>query len=227
MFDKIYVLSLRKDKERRNKISQRLSHTNLDYEFFDAYDGSLYNHLWKKLNNRHFSNANYVACTLSHLAIYQDALNKGFNKILILEDDVIPHSNLNFINQLNLPKEYDLLYFGFIPLTDDCTYWNYNVFNDRFLDRNIFRAKNLWGLFAYSPSSQLMRELIEEYSESFPMELDRWFVQKIQKRNNSFGIVPQPFCHDITKSNNTGFIDDTSLNKSIDSRMASKDDYLI
>lgn len=223
----IYVPSLRKDIERRSKLTARFEKIDLDYQFFDAYDGSFFNHIWQKLDNPYFSNHYYVACTLTHLAIYKDSLNKGYNKILILEDDVIPHSNFNFIYDINLPQDYDLLYFGFIPLTDDCAFWSYNIFNDRFIDRNIFVAKNLWGLFAYSPSMQIREEALQAYSDSFPMELDRWFVENVQKRDRSFGITPQPFCHDITVSNNTGFVDGTSLNKSIDQRFASESDYLI
>jgi GR25 family glycosyltransferase involved in LPS biosynthesis len=227
MFDKVYVLSLRKDKDRRQKVLNRLSQINLEFEFFDAYDGSLFNHIWQKLDNPIFTNANYVACALSHLAIYKDAINNNFSKILILEDDVIPHSNYNELITFNIPKEYDILYLGFIPLTDDCAFWSYNIFNDRFINNNIFRAKNLWGLYAYSPSIQIMQEALEKYSEGFPMELDRWFVEDVQKRQKSYGITPQPFCHDITHSNNTGYIDNTSLIKSIDSRFATINNYII
>lgn len=227
MFDKIYILSLRKDKDRRDKVSNRLAQINLEYEFFDAYDGSLFDHIWQKLDNPIFTNANYVACALSHLAIYKDAINNNYNKILILEDDVIPHIDYNNLINLNIPQEYDLLYLGFIPLTDDCVFWSYNIFNDRFIDNNIFKAKNLWGLYAYSPSIEIMQEAVEKYSAGFPMEIDRWFVEDVQKREKSYGITPQLFCHDITHSNNTGCIDNTSLTKSIDGRYATRDNYVL
>ena len=112
-------------------------------------------------------------------------------------------------------------------MTDDCVFWNYNVFSDRWIDGNIFKAKNLWGLYAYSPSTELMQEALDKYIDGFPMEIDRWFVEDVQKREKSYGISPQLFCHDITISNNTGGIDDTSLNKSIDARFATKDNYVI
>jgi GR25 family glycosyltransferase involved in LPS biosynthesis len=228
MFDKIYIISLRKDKERRKRVSERLLKIGIEYEFFDAYDGSLFNHIWTKLDNPIFTNPNYVACALSHLAVYKDAVENNYGKILILEDDVIPHIDYNnLITSLNIPDKYDLLYLGFIPLTDDLLYWNYNVINDRFIDRNIFYAKNLWGLYAYSPSTDLMKEAIEKYKVGFTMEIDRWFVEVVQKRELSYGICPQLFCHDITISNNTGDIDTTSLLKSIDGRFASQNNYLI
>lgn len=228
MFDKIYIISLRKDKERRKRVSERLKKVGIEYEIFDAYDGSLFNHIWTKLDNPIFTNPNYVACALSHLAVYKDAIENNYNKILILEDDVIPHINYHqLITTLNIPDKYDLLYLGFIPLTDDCLYWNYNVINGRFLDRNIFKAKNLWGLYAYSPSTDLMKEAIEKYKTGFPMELDRWFVEDVQKRGLAYGICPQLFCHDITYSNNTSNIDTSSLIKSIDGRFASQNNYLI
>jgi len=227
MFDKIYCLSLRKDKERRKKVSNRLNQIGLNYEFFDAYDGSLFHHIWQKLDNPIFTNQNYVACTLSHLAIYKDAIENGFNRILILEDDVIPHYGFNKLMIGNIPDNYDLLYLGFIPLSDDCVFWTYNIINDRFVKNNLFLAKNLWGLYAYSPSTEIMKEAIEKYSDGFPMELDRWFVEDVQRRERSYGITPQPFCHDISYSNNTGHVDGTSLTKSIDRRFATDENYII
>lgn len=229
MFDKIYVVSLRRDVERRKKVSDRLNAIGMPFDFFDAYDGRLFSHLWQKLDNPYFENPNYVACNLTHLAIYNDALNKGYKKILILEDDVVPHSNYNAIMDIiknQIPETYDLLYFGWIPLTDDKSYWDYNIINDRFVKQNILHSKNLWGLYAYSITEGLMREMVELYNKDFPMEIDRYFVS-ISENRLSYAIRPQLFAHDYGMSNNTGYIDDSTFHKSIDTRVANIEDYLI
>jgi len=228
-FDKIYVLSLKRNQDRRNLISSRLSEVGIDFEFFDACDGQVFKHLWIKLENPHFTTQNYVACSVSHLSIYNDALSRGFNRILILEDDVKPHKKIQELFNVfkeQIPNDYELLYLGWIPLTDDCSMWSYGVIDGRFYTPNLINSKNLWGLYAYSPSANLMREMIDLYNESFPMEIDRHFVNNIQQQRKSFAVWPQLFCHDILVSNNNGWVDYSSLKKSIDSRIANEDDYV-
>lgn len=227
--DKIYVISLRRDIERRKKCTERLNAINLPFEFFDAYDGQLFTKLWTKLDNPNFSNPNYLACNLTHLAVYNDALSKGYKKILVLEDDVVPHkayhAMMDIINK-QIPDEYDILHFGWIPLTDDCQYWNYNVIDNQFISQNIFKSKNLWGLYAYSITEFFMREMVELYNNEFPMEIDRFFVN-IYNDKKCFAIRPQMFAHDYGVSNNTGFVDNSTFNKSIDTRIAKIEDYYI
>lgn len=228
-FDKIYVLSLKRNIDRRILIAERLNKVGIDFEFFDACDGQVLNHLWKKLDNSHFTTQNYVACSISHLSIYNDAISRGFNRVLILEDDIKPHKDIqNLFNTFKsqIPEDYDLLYLGWIPLNDDCSMWTYEVINDRFISPNTFKSKNLWGLYAYSPSLSLMREMIQLYNETFPMEIDRFLVNKIQQERKSIAIWPQLICHDIMVSNNNGWVDDQSLRKSIDHRIASENDYV-
>lgn len=228
-FDKIYVLSLKRNTDRRDIIKYRLNQVGIDFEFFDACDGQVINHLWNKLDNPNFTTPNYVACSISHLSIYNDALARGFNRILILEDDVKPHKNIKDLFESwkkLIPENYDLLYLGWIPLTDDCSMWSYGVIDDRFLTNNTIHAKNLWGLYAYSPSTNLMREMLDLYNNSFPMEIDRYLVSQIQQQRNSIAFWPQLVCHDIMVSNNNGWVDHQSLKKSIDARVASENDYV-
>ena len=172
-FDKIYVLSLKRNTQRRQIVKDRLSKVGLDFEFFDACDGQVFDHIWKKLENPNFTTKNYVACQISHLQIYNDALSQGYKRILILEDDVKPHKDIvnifeNYKSQI--PDDYDLLYLGWIPLNDDCSMWDYSQINDRFITKNLFHSKNLWGLYAYSPSVELMKEMVDLYNRDFPME---------------------------------------------------------
>jgi GR25 family glycosyltransferase involved in LPS biosynthesis len=228
-FDKIYVLSLKRNTDRRVLIKERLDKVGIDFEFFDACDGQVINHIWKKLDNPNFTTQNYVACSISHLSIYNDALSRGFKRILILEDDIKPHKDIKnhfdcFIKQV--PDDYDLLYLGWIPLNDDCSMWSYEVINDRFISYNTFHSKNLWGLYAYSPSVCLMKEMVDSYNESFPMEIDRYLVTQVQQQRKSIAIWPQLICHDIMVSNNNGWVDNQSLKKSIDHRVSSENDYV-
>lgn len=213
-FDNVYVVSMRKEVERRELITKRLNDIQVNFEFFDAIDGSVLNYLWKNVKDR-FINANYMACLLSHLSVYKDALRKGYKRPLILEDDAVPKKSIiqDFeIIKTQIPEDYDLLYLGYIPLDDPQICWDYRVIEDRFVSDNIFDTRNLWGTYAYSITPDMMQHMLDVYDKEFPMEIDKYFVYNHRKY---YGMLPQLFCHDITMSANAGDIDHSSWRKSI------------
>lgn len=234
-FDKIYILNLRKDKNRRLHMKKRMEFFDItNYEFFDAIDGSILTPIWEttKIKYPFFSNPNYLGCALSHLAIYKDAIQNNFERILILEDDVRfnrnLHENSKWIKEaINQEENIDLIHLGFIPLSDDLSQWDYNIYNDRFLTNpHLFKSKNLWGLFSYSISNFLMNKILEDYNKNFPMELDRYFVNKIFKTYNCIGITPQFFAHEDNNSNNSMKYETNMLQKSIDKRYECEMGYI-
>lgn len=227
-FDHIYVLNLPRSEDRRRSIKHNLP---FEYEFFRGVDGSVVRNLWEKQDNHHFKNPNYLACTLSHLLIYRDALDRGYGNILILEDDVLPHMGLveNPAILVDLPEYKNLLYLGYIPLSPDCSRWDYNrawTLHNRIGDQGFFKANNLWGLFAYSPTTCLMEKTLGEYEREFPMELDRWFVDEVQPMGDSIGLSPQMFCHgDGFTSLNMDVTVGGMVQRSVDVRFAKYNDY--
>jgi len=228
-FDKIYLLNLHKRKERLFNSTTKLNQLNIEYDVFHGCDGKVLQHLWNKLDNQNFVNPQYLGCAISHLSIYQDALESGFNKILILEDDNLIHRDVQSIfSSIDIPDFSDLLYLGYIPLSDDLQYWTYELAYNQHnaINSNFFKCRNLWGLYSYGITDKLMTELIETYKTSFPMELDRYFVNFIQTRGESIAISPQIFCcDDDIVSDNTGHSVHLST-RSIDSRFANRQDYI-
>ncbi len=230
-FDKIYLLNLFKNKNRLNSSKEKLNSHSIEYEVFHGCDGSVMNLIWQKFSNPNFSNPNYLGCSISHLSIYKDAILNGYDRILILEDDFQINKNINNIfNSLEIPTWEDVFYLGYIPLTDDCSMWNYNLFgigSHNAINHNIFNPKNLWGLYSYGITNTLMSEIIDDYNKEFPMEIDRYLVKNIQIRNRSIAISPQLFCCDPSiHSDNLGMTPPNMKLKSIDSRFASLEDYL-
>lgn len=229
-FDKIYLLNLKKREDRLLESTERLDSLNIEFEIFNGVDGSVMNHLWKKLDNKNFTNPNYVGCCLSHLSIYKHALEKSYEKILILEDDCLINKNINNIfDNISIPKWDDLIYLGYIPLNDDCSMWDYRygVSNENRISEMFFNPKNLWGLYSYGISNKLMSELIDIYNESFPMELDRYFVNITQKMNKSIAICPQLFCcKDDIFSDNLGYNPTNMKLKSVDTRYEILENYI-
>lgn len=229
-FDKIYLLNLFKRPERLFQSSQRLEKSKIIYKTFHGTDGSVLNHVVNKLDNQYFSNPSYLGCAISHLSIYQDAIQNKYERILILEDDNLIKTDIHqTFESLDIPDWQDLFYLGYIPLSDDLSLWTYEfgIQGHNMISNNLFRPKNLWGLFSYGITTSLMIELLDTYKKSFPMELDRYFVNYIQPRGKSIAISPQLFCcADGVFSDNSGIIEYNMLAKSIDSRFATSQDYI-
>lgn len=225
-FDKIYVLNLHKRTDRWIDIERRLKRFGIEFERFGATDGSCMRPIWEKFQNQYFTTPNYLACAVSHLSIYKDAVSKDYSKILIIEDDVLINQNIHQIfDNVVIPEWEDIFYLGYIPLSDDQSMWTYQMVNDFISDR-IFVPKNLWGLFAYGLTNKLMKELIDIYDNSFPMEIDRYLVNYIQPRRKSIGLSPQLFsCQDIFSDNMNGY-QINMLERSVDSRFALLTDYV-
>ena len=229
-FDKVYVLNLHKRPERMRSTEKRMAFCDIEFERFGAVDGSVMNKLWETYfrENQHFSNPSYLGCAMSHLSMYRDALEKGYKRILILEDDNRIHRLVNKVfdeMQVQIPEWNNLLYLGYIPLSDDCTRWDYSV-NHRFIATNVFLCRNLWGLYAYGIHEDLMREVLDVYHRDFPMELDRFFVTEVQPRGMSLAVTPQLFAADDGVSDNSGRMETSMLDRSIDARFANKTDYV-
>lgn len=231
-FDKIYLLNLHKRHERLKMAEKRFQFVDIDdYEIFSATDGSVMTRIWEEFSktNSYFKNPSYLGCAISHLSIYRDAIENGYRRILIVEDDCRVHRNIQeiFEKHVKLIPEWDeLLYLGYIPLSDDCSKWDYNVFSGNYVSSNVFIAKNLWGLYSYGITDSLMRELLDVYDKKFPMELDRYFVTHVQPRNKSYGISPQFFCAEDGYSDNSQKIESSMIERSVDTRYARYIDYV-
>jgi len=227
-FDKIYVLNLHRRKDRLQDTTNRLDKIGINYEVFGATDGSVMNNVWKKFykENQNFTTPNYLACSISHLSIYKDAIENNYNRILILEDDILVNKNIHSIfNSIDIPNWEDIFYLGYIPLSDDQSMWTYGIINN-FISNNIFVPRNLWGLFAYGITVKLMMEILEDYNQNFPMEIDRYLVNNIQTRGKSISISPQLFCHQDVYSDNMGQYQIDMVKRSVDIRFANYEDYV-
>lgn len=106
----VFIISLKNDTGRREKISKLLTDVNIDYHFFDAIDyrSDLFQEKKKDALNNNAQNAYgemtepEMACTFSHLAVYQQIVDHGLEWALILEDDVTFDNRLaDMVNDLS------------------------------------------------------------------------------------------------------------------------------
>ena len=126
-FDHIYLITLRESTNRQKYFKKELD--GLDYEIMWAINGSdldlrqiVADGIYDPSLTKSISASGKelvpgeVGCALSHLKVYEDMLERGFQRILVLEDDLIVESKL--LNHLKksiqeLPENWDVIYLGF------------------------------------------------------------------------------------------------------------------
>lgn len=126
-FDKIYILTLPRLKDRIDLFTRELK--GLNYEIFygidkeeismevmkqqGIYDSAAYNGIYKKPLDM---NPGMLCCSLGHVKIYESIIAHQYSRVLILEDDVFPLSeNLPLFPQLTaeLPHDWEVFYLGY------------------------------------------------------------------------------------------------------------------
>ena len=117
----IFVISLKRSKDRRILIKKELDHLDMPFSFFNAIDGKLLNpqlskkmmqlrlkayrnveNLKGKIKVRHGE----VGCALSHIKIYSHIVKKNIPLSLVLEDDSEINENLKKIIEDPLLLEF-------------------------------------------------------------------------------------------------------------------------
>lgn len=126
-FNIIYVITIERNRRRQVEIKSLLESKGIDFDFFLGFDGEdlniddlekkgFYSRKLNLLNCGQLLTLNELGCGLSHRAIYAEILNKRYEKVLILEDDVtlITSNIVNLTDSLmNVPNDWQLLYLGY------------------------------------------------------------------------------------------------------------------
>ncbi len=121
---KIFVINLARAPDRRQKMARQLQEQQLTYQFFDAVDGAF-------LSKEEISSvyresaafdrlgrsmpANEVACSWSHIKIYEKMFKERIGEALILEDDVDLSSDFGRVLHTRLdwlPKDWRVVNFA-------------------------------------------------------------------------------------------------------------------
>lgn len=126
-FDHIYVITLQRAIERQDAIKINLA--GLNYHFFWGADKQAHsmaemsaNHIFDQAmaikNSRQHKpiTHGHICCSWSHKNVYLDIVNKGYQKVLILEDDVVASPNRMDGSKLilnELPQDWELLYLDY------------------------------------------------------------------------------------------------------------------
>lgn len=126
-FDRIIVISISRARERQDKIRKQLQGLNYDFLFGvdkltldkdELIAENVYDETAAKKYDRYGKAMliGQVACALSHRRVYEHILYKGYKRVLIFEDDVVPlFENLEEIPSAfaELPTDWELIYLGY------------------------------------------------------------------------------------------------------------------
>ena len=131
----IFVINLKKDTDRKDRIKNILRSRKLNFNFIDAVDGnqltsneinSIYDKNMSLFRSKRELKPSEIGCALSHLSIYKRMLKDDIEEAIILEDDIILNDNFErFSSSLNIfPRDWDLILLGHSDtpsgLTDLC-----------------------------------------------------------------------------------------------------------
>jgi len=150
-FDHVYCLNLDRRSDKWETVNQRFLELKINVERFSAVDGNLIPDYvlqqYEKINKY------AVGCILSHYKIIEDAKNNKYNRILILEDDVLFIENFNdnftkFISQIK--SDWKLLYLG-------ASQHEWNGIN---VSRGYYLSKNCDGTFAYAVDHSIYDQIL-------------------------------------------------------------------
>jgi len=126
-FDHIYVITLQRAGERHEALKKNLA--GLNYEFFwgvdkrdhyisDMIRDGIYDEALAIKNHRYHKPLSkaQICCAWSHKKVYEDVLTRGYQKVLILEDDVMTRSHFaeeSYLIFKELPEHWELLYLDY------------------------------------------------------------------------------------------------------------------
>jgi glycosyltransferase involved in cell wall biosynthesis/GR25 family glycosyltransferase involved in LPS biosynthesis len=209
--DMIYYINLDKRKDRNTHVINQLKKANIPdnkIRRYTAIDGDTYSFSQKELDL--FKNAFFLKTPsakklmgnqLSHFYIFKDMVEKGYNKILILQDDVVFRDG--FIDHLNkicnyLPLNCEILNIG---IHDYCYYNEFKAYdltqNNDYLRVEKEKVNDIISLWkntiqpcslSYILTLTGAKNMISHFEKTgFLRETDMGFNQYLQSKNIFYG----------------------------------------
>lgn len=201
-FEKVYCINLQRRPDRKNKMKKLFEKMKLDVKFWRAVDGSKdakVKNLVHSIKPKYPMNEGMIGCYLSHLNVYKDADKKGYERFLVLEDDLLIHKELDKVlnNLLKVKEDWSLLYL----CTPD---WNWrNNKNNVVEGQPYYRGKRIDGTCGYAINRKVVKEIIHLFEEPIEMPCDTR-LHKIHEERECYVLYPQPFIADVRDSDLRG-----------------------
>jgi len=212
-FDKVYVLSLPKDTAKRKTISKALDRLNIDFEFFDGFDGtsSEYDREWQMYQSRLLvtkaeldmarkliQSRGAWGCLYSYSALLEKALTDQLETFLVLEDDCLFSRGFHdkfekFI--IGLPEKWKLVLLG-------ASQHRWNPEEEIYADYYHPSSMNTTGAFAVGYHHSILREILSE-AQTKASAYDQLALGNMydRYRNKCFVAYPNLVIADVRESN--------------------------
>lgn len=186
-FDKVYVITLKRATERHEHIHKELK--GLKYELFFGVDKQsfdiedlkkkgIYNEALAIQHHRYTKPLvpGMIGCSWSHRNVYEDIIQKGFEKVLILEDDVVVAKNkTGLLSHIlyQLPQDWELVYFGYARHEQPQTFAfkKATYFVQRFLGRHKFSYKTIKNLYPKKISENICAAGYHDQTHAYAVSL--------------------------------------------------------
>ena len=155
-FDKLLIVSIPRFTERHARVQNHLQ--GLPFDFFwgadklqldldkAKQDGVYDEEITKQLQRQgKLLSPGELACSLSHRMVYEAMIKNNWDKVLILEDDVLPlYENLVLLPEVlnELPANWELVYFGYLK--------NEKVTVGLKVKQALYKIQSLLGLMTWS-----------------------------------------------------------------------------
>ncbi|MDJ1500467.1 glycosyltransferase family 25 protein [Xanthocytophaga agilis] len=114
-FDRIYVINLKRRPDRWEHAGKQLADAGIECKQYEAVDG-------QQLQLKHpFMTAGMVGCWMTHRDIFKEAVENGYESILIFEDDLKLIDGFNLMLSLSLsklPADWEFVYLGYTHYDD-------------------------------------------------------------------------------------------------------------
>jgi GR25 family glycosyltransferase involved in LPS biosynthesis len=212
-FDKVYVLSLNYDTERRSRMETLLSSLDIEFEFYDALNGNSvrYDREWniyhsrplateleRKKNRKLITSRGAWGCLRSYISLLRHVLSKGCNKILILEDDIFFSKDFSkdfsqFVKSID--EDWKLLFLGASQGN-----WSKEKFNSHYYHPT---PEWTYGAFALGYDISIIPTILESAMKMMsPYDKDPLSAVMRMYPDKCYVAYPNMVIADVRKSNN-------------------------
>ena len=195
-FDKIYCLNLDKRRDRWNKVKKEFRRFGISASRFSAIEGENMSHpdsdVIKSMSNQGLiENSNALGCLTSHIEMIKDAKAKGYNRILIFEDDILISEDFYERISLLSQMEWKIFYLG-------ASQFDWNRIH---IKEGYYRCRKTLGTFAYALDCSVYDEILEK-AEGSEMSIDN-ILSAVQAENmkKCLTFFPNIVISDVSDSN--------------------------
>ena len=157
----IVVINLKDRKDKKKYINKLFEKKKINFNFFSAT---------KHENPKR-------GCLESHLTVIKNAIEKGFKKVLIFEDDV---KFVKSIKDMKIPpNDWDMLYLGGTV---------HRILNNKNKDYPRVQTWTTHAYFINLENKELVNKILS--SENYDGEIDRFYLEKIHGEYNAYMCNP-------------------------------------